>query len=125
MPAYYIRIQIVANHLNGKDTHVRGIKMYGIPRYGRVSPAQRAHSTNTLEPSSAMMAQRVNPHVAAPVPHPPITTPTAEPPRPLADSAYDPLVDPVVQKGLKIMEEGFDCLSGFTSLEYKMHETIR
>jgi len=29
IPAYHLRIVIVANHLNGKDTHVRGLKVYG------------------------------------------------------------------------------------------------
>jgi anaphase-promoting complex subunit 10 len=29
IPAYHLRIVIVANHLNGKDTHVRGLRVYG------------------------------------------------------------------------------------------------
>lgn len=31
IPAHHVRIVIVANHLNGKDTHVRGIKVFGLP----------------------------------------------------------------------------------------------
>lgn len=30
VPAFYIRVQIVQNHLNGKDTHVRGLRVFGI-----------------------------------------------------------------------------------------------
>ncbi|KAG7548984.1 hypothetical protein FFLO_03097 [Filobasidium floriforme] len=31
MPAFHVRVQIVGNHLNGKDTHVRGIRVFGVP----------------------------------------------------------------------------------------------
>ncbi|KAL1407603.1 hypothetical protein Q8F55_007036 [Vanrija albida] len=31
VPAHHLRIVIVANHLNGKDTHVRGLKVFGPP----------------------------------------------------------------------------------------------
>lgn len=31
IPAHHLRIVIVANHLNGKDTHVRGLKVFGPP----------------------------------------------------------------------------------------------
>lgn len=73
--------------------------------------------------SSAMANQRVG-HISTLMSLPP-PAPTVEPPQPATDAAYDPLDDRKVQKGLKRMEEGFDCLSGFTTLEYKMHETIR
>ena len=26
---YHLRVLIVANHINGKDTHVRGLRVYG------------------------------------------------------------------------------------------------
>jgi hypothetical protein len=29
IPCYHLRILIVANHINGKDTHVRGLKVFG------------------------------------------------------------------------------------------------
>lgn len=29
IPAHHLRVVIVANHLNGKDTHVRGLKVFG------------------------------------------------------------------------------------------------
>lgn len=29
IPAHHLRIVILANHLNGKDTHVRGVKIFG------------------------------------------------------------------------------------------------
>ncbi|BEI84873.1 hypothetical protein CcaverHIS002_0502740 [Cutaneotrichosporon cavernicola] len=31
IPTHHIRIVIVANHMNGKDTHVRGLKVFGPP----------------------------------------------------------------------------------------------
>lgn len=37
----------------------------------------------------------------------------------------NPLDDPAVAHGLKWMELGHDGLSDFTTLEFKMHETIR
>lgn len=33
IPAHHLRIIIVANHSNGKDTHVRGLKVFGPPEY--------------------------------------------------------------------------------------------
>ncbi len=32
MLAYYLRVVILANHQNGKDTHVRGMSVYGLAR---------------------------------------------------------------------------------------------
>jgi hypothetical protein len=29
IPCHHLRVLIVANHINGKDTHVRGLKVYG------------------------------------------------------------------------------------------------
>ena len=29
IPCYHLRVLIVANHINGKDTHVRGLRVYG------------------------------------------------------------------------------------------------
>jgi len=29
IPCYHLQILIVANHINGKDTHVRGLKVFG------------------------------------------------------------------------------------------------
>lgn len=29
IPCYHLRVLIIANHLNGKDTHVRGLKVFG------------------------------------------------------------------------------------------------
>lgn len=29
IPAFLLQIVIIANHLNGKDTHVRGLKVWG------------------------------------------------------------------------------------------------
>lgn len=29
IPCYHIRVLIIANHLNGKDTHLRGLKVFG------------------------------------------------------------------------------------------------
>jgi anaphase-promoting complex subunit 10 len=29
IPAHHLRIVILANHLNGKDTHVRGVRVFG------------------------------------------------------------------------------------------------
>ncbi|WVQ90051.1 hypothetical protein IAS59_003828 [Cryptococcus gattii] len=31
IPCHFLRILIFANHLNGKDTHVRGVKVFGPP----------------------------------------------------------------------------------------------
>lgn len=31
VPAHHLRILIIANHLNGKDTHVRGLRIFGAP----------------------------------------------------------------------------------------------
>ena len=29
IPCFHIRVLIIANHLNGKDTHLRGLKVFG------------------------------------------------------------------------------------------------
>ncbi|KAJ9100581.1 hypothetical protein QFC21_003625 [Naganishia friedmannii] len=34
IPAFYIRVQILQNHLNGKDTHVRGLRVFGVSGTG-------------------------------------------------------------------------------------------
>ncbi|KAL7421335.1 hypothetical protein Q5752_004220 [Cryptotrichosporon argae] len=31
IPCHHLRVVIIANHLNGKDTHVRGLKIFGPP----------------------------------------------------------------------------------------------
>ncbi|EIW66103.1 hypothetical protein TREMEDRAFT_70338 [Tremella mesenterica DSM 1558] len=31
IPCHHLRILVLANHLNGKDTHVRGLKIFGAP----------------------------------------------------------------------------------------------
>lgn len=30
IPCNYLRVQIMENHLNGKDTHVRGLRVFGL-----------------------------------------------------------------------------------------------
>lgn len=37
IPAHHLRIVIVANHMNGKDTHIRGLKIFGPPESWSVS----------------------------------------------------------------------------------------
>ncbi|WVR09080.1 hypothetical protein IAU60_006141 [Kwoniella sp. DSM 27419] len=50
IPCHHIRVQILANHLNGKDTHVRGLRVYGSPEQHRPRP-QAASSPISEAPS--------------------------------------------------------------------------
>ncbi|KAK4683908.1 anaphase-promoting complex subunit 10, partial [Tremellales sp. Uapishka_1] len=37
IPCHHLRLLIIANHLNGKDTHVRGLKVFGVPGLNSIS----------------------------------------------------------------------------------------
>lgn len=41
VPAFYLRVHIVQNHLNGKDTHVRGLRVFGLATASAVPLQQR------------------------------------------------------------------------------------
>ncbi|WVQ81231.1 hypothetical protein IAT38_003353 [Cryptococcus sp. DSM 104549] len=47
IPCYHLRITIFANHLNGKDTHIRGLRVYGAPG-PREAPLNQLPSSPTL-----------------------------------------------------------------------------
>ncbi|ORX39107.1 anaphase-promoting complex, subunit 10-domain-containing protein [Kockovaella imperatae] len=47
IPAHHLRILILANHLNGKDTHVRGLKVFGSPVQANAPSSLDASEANT------------------------------------------------------------------------------
>ncbi|KIR26652.1 anaphase-promoting complex subunit 10 [Cryptococcus deuterogattii 99/473] len=61
IPCHFLRILIFANHLNGKDTHVRGLKVFGPPGYGLfVRPKENKQLTaSPLLKMSQQAAQEV------------------------------------------------------------------
>jgi hypothetical protein len=59
---------------------------------------------------------------ASPTPTP---STTEAPPQRMEETTPDPLDDPRVQEGLRIMDWGDDGLGEFTSLEMRMHRGIR
>lgn len=46
--AFHLRIIILANHLNGKDTHIRGVKVFGAPA-GSVQLLAAAAAASALD----------------------------------------------------------------------------
>lgn len=53
VPAFYLRVHIVQNHLNGKDTHVRGLRVFGLAQASGVPLAQRVSLPVLVSYSSA------------------------------------------------------------------------
>lgn len=91
IPAHHVRIVIVANHLNGKDTHVRGVKVFGPPE--SVPCRDLRLISRAVKPAHDNLDE---------------------------EDEHDKKPD-----GRALLELGHDGLSGFTSLKFKMHETIR
>lgn len=44
MKAYFVQVAVLANHQNGRDTHIRQIKVYG-PRQTTVYPLGAGFTT--------------------------------------------------------------------------------
>ncbi|GHJ87258.1 hypothetical protein NliqN6_3660 [Naganishia liquefaciens] len=53
VPAFYLRVHIVQNHLNGKDTHVRGLRVFGLATASAVPLQQRVSLPVLISYSSA------------------------------------------------------------------------
>ena len=102
IPCNHLRIVILANHSNGKDTHVRGIRIYGAQGYVRgshlsLNPLIIVHLVLFRPTSSALSPQRSD-----------TSTPRKG-----------------IVSGQRLLELGHDGLSGFTSQKFRMHQWIR
>lgn len=98
IPCHHLRILIVANHLNGKDTHVRGLKIFGAP----------GSASRVFESKHRLM-------LGSPKP---VTLTQTSPLRAATERKKG-------MTGKQLLELGHDGLSDFTSQKLKMHEFIR
>ncbi|OCF35563.1 anaphase-promoting complex subunit 10 [Kwoniella heveanensis BCC8398] len=58
IPCHHLRVLILANHLNGKDTHVRGLRVFGAPIQNQ--PSDLASISPISETSSSPAAGKGN-----------------------------------------------------------------
>lgn len=101
IPCHHVRVLIIANHLNGKDTHLRGLKIFGTSGYVCQAVIRDYSKSDCTE---YWWTDRQP------------TQPT------LAVEARSPERG---MSGKQLLELGHDGLSGFTSQQFKMHEWIR
>jgi anaphase-promoting complex subunit 10 len=51
-----VQVHVKENHQNGKDTHIRGIKLYALDEYSQGGPARelRGDLTGSLDPAGRL-----------------------------------------------------------------------
>ena len=117
VPCHHLRIQILANHLNGKDTHVRGLRIHGEAAYVQYPLFDwviLASVNLRMLPYIIGIRRRKKGIRANDSQRPLPLSPSSEASTPRRSNA-----------GKKLLELGHDGLSGFTSQDFKMHEFLR
>ncbi|WVQ93230.1 hypothetical protein IAU59_000295 [Kwoniella sp. CBS 9459] len=63
IPCHHLRVLILANHLNGKDTHVRGLRVYGAPVQNKLSDTSPISPLSETSTSSASPSTKGKSHL--------------------------------------------------------------